>query len=263
MKKVKFLIVIISFLFILISCKDNDKKTLSNLYSEKDYIATLAQANSMIETNLSKDALYHKALCEYHLALYSDSVETAKLYTLLYDKDNDNQMRRIRQIILFYGETIDIVKSGERINKDYRITYNESLAYFPSLMELGYYEKANEFFASIKNNLSNEEELKILVSGKANSQLIISTLTLWYNESGISEIFKTEFYKVINLLLERGEATSILQFALSIFDESPYFALLMGDIYKEAKQNTRARTYWAMAQVAYPDEVRVRLFSLL
>lgn len=262
MRKFKFLVFIISFIFIILSCK-NDDPSLSSLYNDRNYQETLSISKSIIEKEITKEALYYKALSEYHLSLLNESVNTAKLYTLLYDGSTDNDMRRIRQIILYYGDREDIVVQGERINKDYRITYFESLAYFTALMELKLYDRANEFYSSIVNQLSTIEELKILLSGKANSTLIISSLTQYYNEVGLTDDFKVELYNVIDLLLERGEGNSILHFCISIFDSTPYFALRVGDIYLQNNQITMARNFWAMAQEEYPSEVRARLFSVL
>jgi hypothetical protein len=256
----KFLIVIcLSASVFLSSCTGGDFKKANE---NSDYDTVLQLAPKVLKKDFTAENLATVITANYRMGNTDKAVELALLYTYSFPEFDNNH--KVALIVLMYNDsTVEAYKAAKRLVNNYKqLTVNDYSLYY-KLATLYNPELANICYSEISINLTNAERLQVMLNGKPSITQLLTTLENHYAETGGDSEYQNYLGRAVELLSKRydvQESSFIINLAESTAKNNPRTELYLGDIYYKIGNRQSALQHWNNASVAYPADVKSRLY---
>lgn len=249
---------IVSLVFCLFFFASCSKSGISTSYSSGEYENAYNKAVIMLSTRLDDDALFYKSLSASRLGYIDRCLDSARLYLLLFNKDNDRTIA-MERMILYYGNPSESLQVGEELYSRNSLTKDDSIQYYKLLMDSSQQDRANQLLENIYPTLTSSEYTFCLINGCAPTWQVLDSLRNLYKESGSSDVF-LQLVRFAILKLDRETDLRMMQeFLEETFDGNTEYAIILGDFFYDANNSDKTRFYWNIAQSDYPEAIDVRL----
>ena len=248
-------------LLVFPSCSDAG---LDELYQNGEYENLLVICNENLTSKIDEDSVYYKMMCHYHLGQYDEAGRAALIYLSMYEEDGRHINSALR-ILLYFSDDNEIrLNAGSRLCSSDDVRTNDLVSYYSVLMAEGYTEEAGSIYAQVRPALSARDASMMCIASCSDSTLIVSNLEAWHAASGYSSEYHNALLSAAGILLARREGQLILPQLIEAYISfnDMQTALIIGDVYAESGDSSRASAYYNYAYATYPDAALARLRAL-